>query len=52
MVKKIDQQLKNLKNFRISYELVLCDNYLAKLLEKYYTIHMKLLRDWGDYNEK
>lgn len=31
---------------------MLCDTYLAKLLEKYYLIHMKLMRDWGEYNDK
>jgi len=44
--------LKNLRNFRISFELSLCDNNLAKLIEKFYLVHMKLMKDWGEYDEK
>ena len=36
----------------MAYELTLCDPFLAKMLDKYYTVHMKLMRDWGFYDEK
>jgi hypothetical protein len=52
MVTNIYKQIKNLKNFRIAYELTLCDPFLAKLVEKFYTVHIKLMKDWGHYNEK
>lgn len=36
----------------MAYELSLCDMNLARLLEKFYMIHMKLMKDWGEYDEK
>jgi hypothetical protein len=51
-VSKIDYELGILKPFRIAYELVFCDNNLAKLLEKFYTCHMRLMKDWGEYDDK
>lgn len=50
--KKIDNELKNLRSFRLAFELALCDQNMAKMIEKFYLIHMKLMRDWGEYNEK
>jgi hypothetical protein len=44
--------LKSLRALRIAYELALCDPHLAKILEKYYTMHIKLMRDWGEFNPK
>jgi len=52
MVSKIDHELGILKPFRIAYELVLTDNNLAKQVEKFYALHMKLMRDWGGFDEK
>ena len=51
-VEKYDAELKNLRNFRIAFELALCDYNLAKLIEKFYLVHMKLMRDWGEYDEQ
>lgn len=31
----------------MAYELALTDSFLIKALEKYYTVHMKLMKDWG-----
>lgn len=36
----------------MAYELTLSDSFLIKALEKYYTVHIKLMKDWGEYNEK
>ena len=52
MVEKIDSELKHLKPFRIGYELSLCDSNLAKLLEKFYMTHMRLMRLWGNFDQK
>jgi len=38
-----------LKGYRIAYELTLSDSFLAKLLEKYYSVHMQLVRSWGTF---
>jgi hypothetical protein len=51
MVPRIEKELKVYKNLRMAYELTICDPYMVKLLEKYYTVHIKLMKDWGDYNE-
>lgn len=34
----------------MAYELCLCDQSLAKLLERFFTVHMKLMKDWGEYD--
>jgi hypothetical protein len=34
----------------MAYELTLCDMNLARALEKFYMVHMKLMKDWGDYD--
>ncbi len=44
--------MKILKPFRIAYELVLTDINLSKALEKFYIVHMRLMKDWGKYDEK
>lgn len=49
---KYDKELTILRPYRIAYELILCDNNLAKTIEKFYTVHMKLMKDWGKYDEK
>lgn len=36
----------------MAYELQLCDPYVIKMLEKYYTIHIKLMKEWGNFDEK
>ncbi len=51
-VQKAEAELKTLKAFRIAYELVLCDHTLAKSIEKFYQVHMKLMRQWGGFDEK
>lgn len=51
-MKKLEEELKKLKSFRMAYELSLCDMNLARLLEKFYMIHMKLMKDWGEYDDK
>ena len=51
MVEKCEAELKHLRNFRISYELALCDQNMAKMIEKFYLVHMKLMKDWGEYDE-
>jgi Ubiquitin elongating factor core len=51
-MKKIDQEMKNLKNYRLGFELALCDQALAKMLEKFFTVHIQLMREWGEYDEK
>lgn len=43
-VAKAEAELKNMKAYRIAYELVLCDQTLAKSIEKFYQVHMKLMR--------
>lgn len=50
MTKKIDNELKHLRPFRIAYELALCDNHLAKLLERFYLVHFHLMKQWGEFN--
>ena len=52
MIEKYDAEIKHLRNFRIAYELALCDMNLARMIEKFYLVHMKLMRDWGEYDEK
>ena len=44
--------MKKLKPFRIAYELTLCDGNLAKLLEKFFTVHMRLMKDWGKFDAR
>ena len=51
MVEKYEAELKHLRNLRISYELALCDQNMAKMIEKFYLVHMKLMKDWGEYDE-
>jgi len=51
-LKKIDAEMTNLKNYRLSFELALCDQALAKLLEKFFTVHIRLMQVWGEYDEK
>ena len=36
----------------MAYELCLCDSALSKLVEKLYTVHIMLLKIWGEYDEK
>jgi Ubiquitin elongating factor core len=52
MVQKYDNELKILKSFRIGYELALCDMNMAKMIEKFFGTHMKLMRDWGHLDTK
>lgn len=52
MVDKIDKEIAHLRPFRIAYELALCDNSLAKLTERFYTVHLRLMREWGEFDEK
>ena len=40
------------KPFRIGYELALCDANLARLIEKFYATHMRLMRKWGNLDFK
>ena len=49
---KFDHELKILRNFRIAYELALCDQTLAKLAEKFYAVHMSCMKIWGNFEEK
>ena len=49
---KYEHELQKLKPFRIAYELVLCDPNLAKVLEKFFIVHMQLMKDWGQYDAK
>ena len=39
-----------MKNYRLSFEMMLCDQQLAKTIEKFFTVHMHLMRDWGDFD--
>lgn len=32
--------------------MTLCDSNLAKLLEKFFTVHMRLMKDWGEFDAK
>ena len=41
-----------MKPFRIGYELALCDANLAKLIEKFFVPHMRLMREWGHLDLK
>jgi hypothetical protein len=50
ILQKIEEQLTLMKNFRMAYELALCDSFLIKALEKYYTVHIKLMKNWGNYH--
>ena len=52
IVAKIEKEINHLRPYRIAYELALCDNQLAKLLEKFFTVHMRLMRVWGEYEPK
>lgn len=52
MIQKIEFELNILKPYRIAYELILSDNTLAKSIEKFYTVHLKLIREWGRFDEK
>jgi hypothetical protein len=52
MLSKFDHELKILRNFRIAYELTLCDQTLAKLAEKFYAVHMSCMKIWGNFEEK
>lgn len=49
--KKIEKEITHLKPIRMAYELALCDNNLAKLLEKFYLVHMHLMKLWGEYDQ-
>ena len=40
---KIENELKILKPFRVAYEMMLADSNLDKAMEKFYTVHMKLM---------
>lgn len=51
MVEKFENELKILKPFRIAYEMVLTDSYLDKTIEKFYTVHMRLMQNWGEFNK-
>ncbi len=51
MLEKIDHELALLKQFKVSYELTLGENGLAKMLEKFFTVHMKLMREWGNMDK-
>jgi hypothetical protein len=51
-VEKIEEEIKKFRTFRMAYELCLCDNHLAKLLEKLYTVHIQLLKNWGMFDAK
>ncbi len=44
LLSKIENELKVLKSFRMTYELVICDPYLAKSIDRFFTVHMKLMR--------
>lgn len=44
--------MKILRPLKFSYELSLCDSSLAKLVERFYTVHLRLMRDWGEYDPK
>ena len=52
MLTRIEDQIRMLKNFRMAYELVLVDPYLTKMIQTFYTMHMKLMQEWGEMNPK
>ena len=52
MIDRIEQEIHNLKNLRICYELSLLDMQLAKCLEKYCAVAIHLLKDWGCFSTK
>lgn len=49
-VNKAEAELKNLKAFRIAYELILIDSNLSKSLERFLTVHLRLMREWGNFD--
>ena len=42
--------MKNMKNYKTSFEMMFCDQYLAKTIEKFFTLHMRLMKDWGEFD--
>lgn len=51
MLDKYEAEIKHYKDLRISYEISIMDPHLTKMLEKFYIVHIKLMKDWGEYQE-
>lgn len=50
IAQKYDTQIENLKKFRYSYELSITDPGYVKMLEHLYSVHMELMKQWGEFD--
>lgn len=48
----MEQQVKDLKAFRVLYDFCLADPHLVKVLQQTYKVQMELLKKWGEIDTK